>query len=380
MSPGLECLIYGDNTVWIGCPYMTDLSRDPEILRSCRPLAVYVYGSTKTSTIPGISLAGRDPWATLYTPALDIEYLYYGETRTLRAVPTTPDGVPTPAIVTRAALRLSGAPFIAVESGSYVSSRAPHIKIPSAVPGGRIDVGDALPPGTSRRVFEEALEVGRLLGRLSDLVLIGETIPGGTTTAMAVLVALGHNAWDVVSSSARENPIELKKRVVSRALERLSYRGGSRDVFTVNDVVGDPVHVAIAGLAGGVLERGSRAVLAGGTQMLAVLAIMREVFEKSLLERLVVATTRWLVRDRGREMLETIRGMGLGVPVVYADIVFSGTGARGLEKYEEGYVKEGVGMGGTVLLAMARGAGPGDIVREAVSEYRRAVGLGESSL
>ncbi|MEM2302276.1 MAG: TIGR00303 family protein, partial [Sulfolobales archaeon] len=41
---------------------------DPQ---NCVP--IYVIASTRTSTIPGISIAGASPELTLYTPALDVE-------------------------------------------------------------------------------------------------------------------------------------------------------------------------------------------------------------------------------------------------------------------------------------------------------------------
>jgi len=63
-------------------------------------LCVYVIASTKTSTIPGISLAGQAPLFTLFTPTLDVEYLYHGAPVSFPVIPTTPEGIPTPAIIT----------------------------------------------------------------------------------------------------------------------------------------------------------------------------------------------------------------------------------------------------------------------------------------
>ena len=47
---------------------------------------------------------------------------------------------------------------------------------------------------------------------MSDLIVVGESIPGGTTTALAVLRALGIDARFKVSSSMPENPHNLKTR------------------------------------------------------------------------------------------------------------------------------------------------------------------------
>uniref|UniRef100_A0A7C5UWY7 Uncharacterized protein n=1 Tax=Ignisphaera aggregans TaxID=334771 RepID=A0A7C5UWY7_9CREN len=50
---------------------------DEEFLQR-KTLCIYVIASTKTSTIPGISLAGQVPLLTLFISTLDVEYLYYG--------------------------------------------------------------------------------------------------------------------------------------------------------------------------------------------------------------------------------------------------------------------------------------------------------------
>ena len=60
--------------------------------------------------------------------------------------------------------------------------------------------------------------MGKKLAKLSDCVFIGESIAGGTTTALAVLKALGYDAN--VSSSFATNPVELKHKVVSEAMNR----------------------------------------------------------------------------------------------------------------------------------------------------------------
>ncbi len=248
-------------------------------------VTAYVIASTRTSTIPGISIAGAAPQLTLYTPALDVEYLAYGRPRTMEVVPVTPDGIPTPAVLTRACLRLLGLRPLIVDSGSYVEPLVTHVDLSSRAVGGSIDVESALPRGTSERLFREAEALGRVLGRGYGLVLIGESMPGGTTTAMSIIEALGYRA--AVSSSSRENPLGLKRAVVSSALKRVSRGMG---VFEVNDEVGDPLHVSIAGLAVGALSSGARVILAGGTQMASAAAIAKRA--GASLEGVCVATTR----------------------------------------------------------------------------------------
>lgn len=333
-----------------------------------RAVAVYVIGSTMTSTIPGISLAGSMPIATLFTPALDVEYLFYGRPVSLDIVPTTPTGIPTPAIITRVSLQLSKTPFLVVNAGSYIEPAIPRIDLPSKTVGRRIDVEDALPRGTSRRLFEEASSIGYALGSVADIVLVGESIPAGTTTAMSILLGLGYNAYSIVSSSSKDNPLELKRRVVEKAVRRL--RGGE-DPFTINDIVGDPLHISVAGIALGALRAEALVVLAGGTQMLAALALMKAIEQLFKQSNVILATTRWIYRDRGREIVDFVKENTPGIAVVYTDIGFEDAPSDGLRAYEEGYVKEGVGAGGTAFLAIARGVDAATLKKGIYLEYER---------
>lgn len=336
-------------------------------------LATYVIGSTKTSLIPSISIAGSMPIATLFTPALDVEYLVFGKPITLDIIPTTPDGIPTPAIITRVALTLSGIPYLIIDSGSYIEPLTPKVVLPSRSVGGRIDVEPALPLGTSLKLFNEAFHIGSTLGSLTNVLLIGESIPAGTTTAMAILCALGFKCHEMVSSSMKSNPMEIKRYVVNEAIKRLE-NYPALDVFKVNDLVGDPVHISIAGMALGATTSGSYVVLAGGTQMLAVLAIMKRIKPDFNQKSLTHATTKWVIMDRGKEILNFLHSELPYITLVYSELDFNSSPFKGLKAYEEGYVKEGVGAGGTSFIALARGVHYDELLSSIYSEYSRLVG------
>ena len=66
-----------------------------------------VTSYTETCEIPGITVAGADADFVKFTPAADAEYLHYGYCKSIDMMPMTPDGKPTPALLTKAALELS---------------------------------------------------------------------------------------------------------------------------------------------------------------------------------------------------------------------------------------------------------------------------------
>jgi len=76
-------------------------------LRGKKPLFICVIGVTETAKILGISAAGKNPELTDYTPPADVELLLLGKCKCIPGVPVTPEGIPTPALITMAALRLA---------------------------------------------------------------------------------------------------------------------------------------------------------------------------------------------------------------------------------------------------------------------------------
>ena len=74
----------------------------------------FVISYTETSEIPGITFAGADKDSIKYTPPADAEYLYYGNCKTIDKIPMTPDGKPTPALLTKTALESSSIPHIVI--------------------------------------------------------------------------------------------------------------------------------------------------------------------------------------------------------------------------------------------------------------------------
>jgi NaMN:DMB phosphoribosyltransferase len=95
-------------------------------------------------------------------------------------------------------------------------------------------------------------------------------------------------------------------------------------------------------------------MLAGGTQMLAVYALLRVIATTYSLdwhpEQIVVGTTRWVVEDPTGDTVGLAQAVG-SVPLIATKLNFSASRYLPLQAYERGYVKEGVGAGGACIAA-----------------------------
>ncbi len=340
------------------------------VLKEGEACFVLTIGTTDTSFIPGITIAGASPELTPYTPPADAEYLLLGECRVIPVPPMTPDGKPTPALISRACLRILNIPVFVASAGCRVVPKIPYIDL-GGEPGRDIRTGRAL----SEKAVKEILNNGKLLGRelakKFDLVIIGESIPAGTTTAMAFMVALGYDAWNKVSSASPVNPIDLKRRVVQEALRNLDIDVPVEDPIVAVSRVGDPVIVGVASIAAGVLEMRKRVLLAGGTQMCAVVAFLKHLGLDLSPDFIAVGTTRWIFEDSQSDIVGLLSSIWNKHSLYVAMFSLADVPYDGLRAYEQGFVKEGVGMGGLLVTTLIRGYSPEDIKAKVLDEYEK---------
>lgn len=309
-----------------------------------KPLFVCVLASTETAKIPNISAAGKSPQLTDYTPAADAELVETGNAISISEPAMTPSGAPTPAVLTRASMLLTDIPCLFINSGLRIRPKIPAIDI-NARPGGDIRKGHAVVDALD--IYKKSQALGKKLGKLSDFVIIGESVPGGTTTAMGVMKALGYDGK--VSSSFPENPLGLKDKVVSEGMRQAGITFGSlrNNPLRAVECLGDPMMACAAGLVDGL---DTKTVLAGGTQMASVLGIIKHL---GLKRDVSIATTCYVADDTSanfREMTDI-----LGYQAFAADPGFGNSRLAGLRMYESGEVKEGVGAGGAMFLAAMMG-------------------------
>ncbi|MDR1993667.1 MAG: TIGR00303 family protein [Nitrososphaerota archaeon] len=314
------------------------------------PTFIATIATTETGKIPGLSAAGANPDFTDFTPPADAELLLLGKCRSIQGVPITPDGIPTPALITASALRLADIPVLIVNGGVKVKPQIPYIDV-NGSPGRDIRTGDSV--DNVKEVIERAKIVGEHLAKTSNYLVIGESIPGGTTTALGVLLALNINAHGKVSSTLPDNPHKLKADVVAAGLNAAAQKFGNfrGDPIKAISAVGDPMMAAVAGLViGG--SRQAPVMMAGGTQMTAVLAVINAL-EPNALCNVAIGTTRWVINDKSSDICGIVNQF-CQVPIIAANLDFESSKYPGLKIYETGLVKEGVGAGGATIAAIAK--------------------------
>lgn len=326
-----------------------------------KPLFVCILASTGTAKIPGISAAGKSPEMTDYTPAADAELVETGSVFSISEPAMCPSGAPTPAVLTRASMLLTGIPCLFINAGLNVRPKIPFIDL-NAHPGNDIRKERAVPDAAD--IYRASADLGRKLSKLSDFVMIGESVPGGTTTAMGVLRALGHNGR--VSSSFPDNPADIKERVVDEGMKASGISFGSlkNKPLRAVECMGDPMIAAATGLVDGL---NTKTILAGGTQMVSVLSMIKAM---GLKRDVSISTTCYVANDRSanfNDMTEL-----LGYHSYISNPGFSSSTIAGLRMYEKGEVKEGVGAGGAMLAAAMFGYSQKEF-REKTEEVYRSV-------
>jgi uncharacterized protein (TIGR00303 family) len=320
------------------------------------PVFVCVISYTATGEISGITAAGANAELVKYTSPADAEFLYHGRCSCIDAIPATPDGKPTPALITRTALQLATIPLLVVDAGAKIKPSIPYVSF-GIEPGRNIVNENGMDISSVRRAFEHGELLGKQLAIMSDLTVLGESIPGGTTTALAVLRALGIDARFKVSSSMPENPHTLKNMVVDSAIKRVIATGIEMisSPFEAISAFGDPMMPSVAGIASGVLSSNGKIMLAGGTQMAAVVAILNRLGRS--LNGLYIGTTTYVTKDPSSDLSGLVRMASEQVPILSCDLHLDESSKPGLQAFAKGFVKEGVGAGGASIVAITKSRG-----------------------
>ena len=326
-----------------------------EFLRGKKATFLLGCSVTKTCEIPNISQAGI-PGKLYLTPTLDAEFLCTKEVRSLEDIAKTPKGVPTPALITRAIHELNAFSNIEILNlGLEVIPNINYFKIHNfnIKPSGRIDDGakiDAL------EIFQKAIEFAQNYKTNDDYVILAESVPAGTTTANATALALGYECNGYFSSSYKDNPNEIKEKAIRKALERIDLND---DIFEILSSISDNMIIFNAGFILGSQANNQKIILAGGTQMAAVLLVVNSILrsmEGSIdSSNLALCTTKWINKDTNSNIKALLEQLDFPINAYASDFDFKQSSHPALKLYDEGEAKEGVGCGAALCYAAING-------------------------
>ena len=320
------------------------------------PLFTCVLGFTATGLIPGISAAGATPEDRKYTAIADAEFLVNGVQSSPRyPLPPLTVGL-SPVFITRAVTESLGIPVFIFNAGLPIYPTIPTIDL-GGLPAACLSSGQALDRRKVQQLFTAGLNWGEKLAQQTpdSYIIISECVVGGTTTALALLTGLGIAALGKVNSSHPCCNHQQKWKVVTQGLEKAGFLTSFKNIDPLDLVaaIGDPMQIVVAGIA--ISASRSRGILlAGGTQMLAIYALIQKVaayHELTVdLREIVVGTTRWVAEDSTGDTVGLAQEIG-GVPLLATQLNFTHSQFPQLCSYEDGYVKEGVGAGGCAIAA-----------------------------
>jgi len=343
------------------CERIADAAMEP----CCRLLLL--LAGTDTAAVPGISAAGATPASRRLTAAADAELLVLGLSHPRpHTLPPLPAGV-SPALIARVVVEQLGLEPLVVDLGAPVAPAVPHLRLPgslAASPARCLSSGAALAPERVLGLLATGRRWGQRLARAGVPVVLAECVPGGTSTAQALLQGLGVEAAGLVSGSLRTPAHALKAALVQRGLrtagllEPPASTAAAPAVLAVAAAVGDPMQVLAAGLLQAAAAGNLPLLLAGGSQMAAVLALALaltpEPHRPHLLTKAAVVTTAWVAGEPHSNLTALLSRIGQhwgGEPLAFAaGLRFRGCRSPELTAYEHGFVKEGVGAGGLALL------------------------------
>ena len=316
---------------------------------------------TKTCEIDGITQAGIAGMIPL-TPTLDAEFIVNEKVFSLGELAETPTGVPTPALITRAVHNLN--PFSSIE----ILDLGLQTPIQNAIvhnfdikPSSSIATGADI---DAKEIFAKGMAFGRSYELKGQYLILAESTPSGTTTALASALALGYDCVDDFSSSFLDVPNSIKNKTLKQALALIDE---SMTNFEKLSLVSDNMLLFCAGF---LLEASRRfhIVLAGGTQMASCLLIADKLKEDVLMrlksDNITLATTEWVAKDKNSDIAHLLSLLSYKPKAIYTKFSFANTEIPILKKYDEGEAKEGVGAGACLAYASMNTIQNEELLRE----------------
>ena len=252
-----------------------------------------VIAGTNTSQIPGISAAGINAKSRRITALADAEFLLKGASKNHKyKLPPLNAGV-TPALISHVCSKLINVYPVIIPLGIGVKPYFNHLIVEDKDlgPSNCLTTGKSMPRERVINLYERGLAIGK---SLKQPILISESVPGGTTTAQAVMEAFGLRVSNLVGSSLFKAPRDLRKKVVKKGLINANFKT-DHDSFDVVAAVGDPFQSFSMGLLIGARLANQPVILSGGSQMMAVISLVLEFLgakkKDDFIEDVFIATT-----------------------------------------------------------------------------------------
>ena len=159
-----------------------------------------VIAGTNTSQIPGISAAGINAKSRRITALADAEFLLMGASKDHKyKLPPLNAGV-TPALISHVCSKLINVYPVIVPLGIEVKPHFNHLIVEDRDlgPSNCLTTGKSMPRERVVNLYKRGLKIGK---SSKQPILVSESVPGGTTTAQAVMEAFGLRVSNLVGSS-----------------------------------------------------------------------------------------------------------------------------------------------------------------------------------
>jgi len=214
-------------------------------------------------------------------------------------------------------------------------------------------------------VFQKGVEFGKSYECKDDYIILGESVPAGTTTAYATTLAIGYNCDGKFSSSFKDVPNSIKNQTIQEALDNIK---DGDDLFEKIGKVADNMLIFNAGFVLGNSSTNTKLILAGGTQMAAVLllanAIVKYMGGELDSSNLALCTTKWLNEDEHSNIKGLLELLDFPINAYSANFDFKKSEHPALKLYDKGEAKEGVGAGAALCYGLINGLNDGQIIKE----------------
>ncbi len=375
-----------------------------------KPFFLLLISGTELIKYPGISAAGESHQALRYTAKLDAEFVIarsvsdeaihsttdstanglprrYAARNDGACLPISPHGIVSPALITKACLNLLDAEILIIDLGAHEKPNCDYISVRES-PSGDISEENAFNLEQAQNLYQQGQS---FINEISNYgfdpkqhqLVIAECLVGGTTTALGLITGLGYECFNMISSSFPGGNHDLKKDLVNKGLKRIlsKKKDFSLQVKTeplvASAALGDALQPFITGMAAKALQQKLSLTLAGGTQMLAIKTLIDAKLKNefsNINELITIATTPWVVNDKSANFTQLVNILSPGTPLQVPDIelVIANQELSAevkelsrenlnqelslikiLERYQEGHVKEGVGLGAMLVAYLA---------------------------